>query len=334
MSKKIIASGVGSEYVLGELVQYLRAAGWDVIEINFSSFTGDVCSLVEQYQALDLVYITSAHTNITREVSTVVFPQLTKEHPNYLSPLEFFQILKPKLSIFIPHEILSPYGEPNIDEFRFLDLFDYILAPYSAVALQAALGKNVKVLDAGWIKYTNNRLPANKYNKSTQYGPQITLFVTIYCYLKAKYGIKGFVEYFAPLLANKNVKIKLPKWYGVEEVEKMIEKHFPSRVIPAEKNSIDCIQSSDLVICNSISSIHAEASLMGCPAICLLDHEPPGVEEQKDKLSHLPNIIFHDYTHKAPIPEELISRAMENNTRKVTIKAFDFQLVEKIIQAV
>ena len=172
---KLLTSGVDSEYVLTDLAAHLRTKGWDVTELDFGQFKGDPRPVLDQLKQDQVGYITSAHTNLTTLVASVISPKFVELYPNYLSPLEILRYVQPKVSLYIPHDLLTPFGDTNLNEFRFLDLFDYILSPFPAPALQAALGKSVEVIQAGWIKHARRSADCVQAIQNSPTKPRVTL---------------------------------------------------------------------------------------------------------------------------------------------------------------
>lgn len=329
MKKRILTSGVDSEYVLGNLCEYLRRNSWDVTEIDFGTFKTNPRDVIKDFQGKDTVYITSAHTNLTLRLAESVVPMLPKLYPNYLAPIEFISAIKPSLSIYVPHDLLTPYGDSNLNEFRYLDLFDYILAPIDSPALQAALGATTKVISAGWIKHAALQMSEPLKTEQDNFAPRVALFVSMIEHLRLKYGADGVVDYLMPLL-KPNVRIKLPAWHGVDQIEAALKARGQAEVIPSGSNSIELILDSDVIICNGASSIHAEAALMGRPAICLLDNEGISVSVQKSKLKDFPNIHFHDYRSQQTISNSTLESISANN-RRPPAPPFDFASIEQLI---
>lgn len=325
---KIITSGVGSDYVLAELCNHLRFSGHDVTELDFGQLLGGADDLINPFIDKNAIYITSSHTNLTLDVTKILFPQFNAQYPNYLSPLEIINKINPKASIYIPHDLLNPFGDACLNEYRFLDLYDYILTPYSPHALQATLGIQTQVIKAGWIKQLQITQSDHSYKKSNP--PRITLFISLFEHLRWRHGDQGLIDYFAPLL-KENVRVKLPVWHDVETIESIFNARFPGSVIPATESSIKVMQDTDIVICNGASSIHAESVLMGLPTICLLDDEAVLIDEQISKLKYLNSIIFHDYRKRTPINEEFIRNiALSNRSRSSS--HFDYSIVDDIIK--
>jgi len=320
----IVTSGVDSEYVLSGLSHYLRSAGYEVYELDFATFHDDPVPLLKSLRK-NAIYITSAHTNLTCTTANYLVPEFPKIYPNYLAPIEIIPILNPKLSIYIPHDLLTPYGDTNLAELRFLDLFDHILVPTShdKRILETVLPPSTQIHCAGWIKYVKK-----DQILSEQRTFPILLFISMIGHLRARYGADGIVDYLRPLLTPETY-IKLPAWKNVDLIEEALRKQTQAQVIPSDENSITLIQQAELVVCNGASSIHAEATLMRKPTVCLLDVEGVTPAFQRKKLQHLDNIYFHDYSQKAPIPRSLVTQ-LKQQCKKAPLEVlqpFSYQAV-------
>jgi hypothetical protein len=333
---EVVLSGVASEYVLGDLANYLRQHGHRVHEFDFADFKGDAVTALGSLDGSQCTYITSAHTNLTRAVAEVLVPLFATHYPNYLAPLEILGILRPRQSIFIPHDLLTPFGDTNFNEYRYLDLFDHILAPFKVPALQATLGAQTKVHTVGWIKHAN--IDGKKYTDNTfinndtifkKSQPKVAVFISMIEHMRWKYGDQGVYEYLEPLF-NSNVQIKLPDWNGIDTIEALCKKDNRCNIFPSKGNSIELIKAADIVVCNSASSIHAEANLMGRPTICLIDDEFISESELRVKLDCLSNIYFHDYRNRIPLSDEFLVNIMKKQRPQPALK-FNFEIVNSII---
>jgi hypothetical protein len=325
MKYHVITSGVASEYVLKDLCRFLSNEGWGILEFDFATFTGDPYRELNNYQGNNIVYITSAHINITRRSSYVSAPFLLKSYPNYLSPLEIMSILKPSVSIYIPHDLLSPFGETSINDFNYLSLFDFVLSPYPALPLQLTVGEKTKVIESGWIKFAS---PASTFFKKNKIN--IAILPSFIESLISKFGAHGTAEYFLPLL-NEGVRIKFPHWKDVHLVEDVLGKFFPACLIKSTTNSTELIQWADIVIANGASSIHAEANYLGKPSICLLDSIGSSMEEQQHRLRKLPMVYFHDYRFRDKITIELFEELKET-VRQPSKQPFRYEVVSQILR--
>ncbi len=330
MQPIIVTSGVDSEYVLGGLAEYLRANNCQVHELDFGVTKHDVRPLLERLSSVAVTYITSAHTNLTSRMARTIAPLLVDNYPNYLAPLEIMSILKPHVSLYVPHDLLSPFGDANLDEFRFLDLFDHIIAPYDCPELQDQVGPHTRVHDAGWIKYQQGMADVQAdIVPQTRTSPRITFFISFIQHLKAKYGPIGIAEYFRPIL-KKGMRVKLPAWNGVEEIEDALRKHTAAEVVDSRCLSASLIAQSDLVLCNGASSILAEAILSGVPGICILDEEAEPGELKVEKLRGFPQVVFHDYRSGEEIPQVVLAQAHSQQLSK-RLKAIDFAWIGSLV---
>jgi hypothetical protein len=326
---KIITSGIDSEYVLADLSSHLRRKGWSVEEFDFGRFQGDADKALADYSEGTTAYITSAHTNLTGTVAEVAAPHVRRKYPNYLAPLDFIAKLRPRLSVYVPHDLLLPFGDSNLGEYRYLDNFDVLLAPGREAELQQIVGPQTRVLEAGWIKAAN--IPSTR-KPAAGAAPRVTLFVSDVEWLQWKFGTEGIVSYFAPIVAR-GMRVKFPAWHGVRAMEEQFRHHLPVEVVDSGANSTMLIADSDVVICNAVSSIHAESNLMGVPVISLIDDQYHGLSMQISKLSHLPKVHFHDYSGRAPLAEDVIRR-LAGQREDLGTGLFRYELVEELIAGV
>ncbi|MEQ1825012.1 MAG: hypothetical protein ABL921_03675 [Pirellula sp.] len=325
MKRTIVTSGVDSEYVLGGLCEHLRSRGHEVIEFDFGKTTSCIESMLKTLSRQQVAYITSAHVTLSLRVADRLVPDLRRLYPNYLAPVEIMPILKPAVSVFVPHDLLTPYGDSNLNEFLYLDLFDHVLATNNADQLQCRLGTHTKVHDAGWIKYYHE-IPVDEPLPSA---PRVTLFLSMIGHMRARYGVAGFVDYLKPILTER-VQVKLPGWKGIEEIEREILNQTAASIVPASTNSIDLIQESDVVICNTISSILAESILLGKPSVSLLDNEGYVADVKRTKMKEFPSLVWHPYFERQPFPEGFLEEIAKAQRPKA-IAPFDYGLVETIV---
>lgn len=329
MDVRIVTSGVDSEYVLSDLTQYLRQRGYDVLELDFGSIKSCVRASLSEMAKVKTVYITSAHTALSARSARMAAPQFTKLYPNYLAPVEILPLLKPISSIFVPHDLLTPFGDTNLNELYYIDLYDHVLAPYLSDELLHAAGSSCQIHDSGWIKYRENPTELEAI-PVVEPKPHVSFLPTSIQYMQLKYGTAGFVEYLRPILGP-NINIKFPAWKGIEELEKRIHAETGANIIPANVSSIELIKVSDVIICNTVSSILAEAMLLGKPCICLLDDEGEEPAVKQKKMSNFPELNWHPYRERTPIAPELIA-SIAKKPSPSRIKPFDFKLVESLIE--
>lgn len=325
---KVVTSGADSEYVLGDLVQYLRSNHVEVVDFDFGKVDGCIKKKLSELSHQSTIYITSAHTTLSRRVAKLIIPRFCANYTNYLAPVEVMALLRPRISIFTPHDLLSPYGDSNVNEFSNLDLYDYVLAPFSADELQQQVGSATKCIEAGWIKY--HKLLPEAFMSLRGEPLKIVLFVTMIQHLLMKYGDQGMVDYLRPVL-KKNVYVKMPAWKGIEPVERLIREQTEATLVDADTSSIRLIQAADLVISSTISSILAESIYFGKPSICLLDDEGESAAVKQAKMAHLQGLTWFPYFDRQELPEDFL---LETAQRKVTgrLQPFDFDIVLSIIE--
>ncbi|QDV23492.1 hypothetical protein [Aureliella helgolandensis] len=326
----VVTSGVDSEYVLGGFAEHLRSKGYVVHEIDFGASNADFRPLLESLSSSKVAFVTSSHANLTSRTARMITPLFWEKYPNYLAPLEILPILKPQVSVYVPHDLLSPFGDRNLDEYRFLDLFDHLLAPQDFPELQTQVGQRTQVHSAGWIKYRAHPVdqPLEAHLDALPY-PRISFMISSIQFLTDKYGPAGLVQYYKSIL-TKGVRVKLPVWSGVEQIEEAIRNHTEAEVIDSHYSSASLIAQSDLVVCNAASSILAESILAGVPGICLLDDEAESAELKIEKLREYPQLVFHDYRSRAAIPTEVLDDVLSQKLAK-RLKPIDYDFMESLI---
>ncbi|MBM7323487.1 hypothetical protein [Agrobacterium pusense] len=327
MGQTVLTSGVHSEYVLGPLSEYLRKNGYNVVEIDFGLQKGDVETQIRELARGQVVYITSAHTNFSVRMARQILPLFATSYPNYLCPLEIIPLLGTNLkSIYVPHDLLTPYGDTNLQEFRFLSVYDHILAPANAHALKATIGGHTQVHDMGWIKFNSELRRKNTVRKVS--GFKVSVFISMLEHLRFKLGLEGLVDYIKPIMKS-GYSIKLPVWHGIDELERVL-RCSGMQVVPSDVSSIELIDESDVVICNGASSIHAEAAYMGKPTICLSGEEGISSVAQKEKLSGFPEIYFMSHEQLSALDESGL-KSIASKPRVVTPRVFEFSEVATLI---
>ena len=147
----ILTSGVGSEYVLSHLSKFLRTKGHNVIEFDLYKFKDNPYNFIKNLKNQSYSYITSAHTNLNYRLATHISPMYAEEYPRLISPMEIIAAINPNISIYIPHDLQSPYGETNTSEIDYLDIYDYIISPFEDDIVEKKI-KRTNILYGGWIK--------------------------------------------------------------------------------------------------------------------------------------------------------------------------------------
>jgi hypothetical protein len=321
MIKTVVLSGAASEYVLGPLEQKLLESGFEVVALDFFRFKGDALARLQAIDGRSTAFVTSAHINLSRAVARYVSPQFHMEFPNYLSPLQIMATLRPAISIFVPHDLLHPFGTENLGELRFIDLFDYVLVPRgTSVPVIDSKSKTI-FIQAGYTKALGRSSPRKLFESEDE--PKVALFICGLYELLDCLSDSQIIDYFSPLI-GRNVRVKLPLNTNSSRLESLFEEKFPGSTLSGEVSSVDLIRQSDVVIANSVSSIHVEADLMGKPVVCLTDESRYDLESQRQLLSNLVGVLFHDYSSRAPVTN-LMDLAENAKARGVSKTPIDFE---------
>jgi hypothetical protein len=328
----IVTSGVDSEYSLSDLSAFLREQDYEVVELDFGRVRESVKPLLRKLAKRKTIFITSAHTNLSLRLAERIIPGFPKLYPYYLAPVEIIPMLRPKLSMFVPHDLLSPFGDDNLNERSFLDLYDHVFAPRPQSVLEAELGPGTRVHVAGWIKFNTRKIAVSKSLKlhgDKKMHATKTLFISMIQHFLEKYGLDGFADYLGPIL-EPGMNVKLPAWKGIEHFEAVLVDRYGVNIIPATDNSIELIGRSDVVLCNTISSILVESVLMGIPTVGLLDDEGLSADEKQRKSKDFPEISWHDYRNRSPFPEGYLAE-LASRPKNPCMKPFDFDAVLSLI---
>tara|TARA_B100001093_G_scaffold296483_1_gene282696 strand:- start:3390 stop:4322 length:933 start_codon:yes stop_codon:yes gene_type:complete len=307
---KILLYGVGSEYVLNNLANFLRNQGHDVTEFIYFKSDDNILEIMHEFERHNFIFITSAHLTLNFSTLSVIDPVYASDFPNLFSPLQIICTFLPKISIYIPHDLAEPYGPKNSGEQCFYDIFDFIISP--SKGLNPLNVSEDKVIPLGWIKNINNSVYLPKKNK------KIVYFVSNFNFIKNKYTPEKFFN----LIKNYEnfFYIKFPDWPGVKRYEKFLN-HNGIDIIPSSKFSTDIIKGFQIILTDQIGSIFSEAKYFGKPCYYLQDDElnPDSFNptiEKKIKCTSLKKI---------------------NNLKPYSIKAevnnfFDFNKINELIK--
>jgi hypothetical protein len=322
MHKRLyVFMGVGCEYVLKPLADFLRVQGCECLEIDLmATFSMDWKRLANR----PIVFITSAHLDKGKERAHHGARISAKCMPNLIAPLELLDILRPIKSIYIPHDLTLPLCHY---EWQFIDQFDFFFNPIPFFSVYSGL---TEIKEMGWIKYMpgTTTLP-------TDFVPQKKIiFVSLFDYLQEIYGLAGLFQYFEPLL-DENTAIKFPLWTNHQEVENYFRKHSPATVYEAEWNSVELMHYFDVIIGNHLSSVLMEAAFLNKKVVCLeSDIATPCPHYQRSVLGFLPNIQFFPYFNPlqiTPLNDFLKTTLFSPLPLDALLKPFDFAQAYAVI---
>lgn len=306
--------GYNSENVLDPLREAMHTQGHHCIVLPDNEKYPSKQAERDYLNSIEFVLITSSHFTRDQHIVADTFPELPSIH---LSPLEIIGQCKPKKSIYYPHDLGSPLV---LNEPMFAHYFDLILWPLPWYGY-APTHPNVQ--NVGWIKYA--KTPIDRLDNYFYDLENIHCF--FYSEIVAnhrRYGVKKAVEKLQPIITH-NIPIKLPVWPLSNDFETAL-KASGATIIPAELNSFDIIQHSNLVLSNGLSSIISEAHYMGIPSIAFIEHDIVNSQTQSvafDGLTTCTRCHFNQV--------ELALNAIEKPPQSPTLKPFDY---EGAIQAI
>ncbi|WP_340268581.1 hypothetical protein [Sphingobium mellinum] len=309
-----IFAGVGSEYSLGPLADFLRKQGRHCIELDMVR-AGWRAALAQALEARRRILVSSQHPYLNGHHYHVYYGT----DLDVLNVPELQEVLQPNRSYFVPHDLLSPIKESEIAG---LTLFDAILMPSDSWWY---LSTYVPCETVGWIKAAQNNTPAIA---------RVPLRIAwlpseIGAWLARPSGL--FEEVYRDLLALCPL-FKPPAFPGTQS---MIELALSAgcQVFDASVQSSLLIDQSHVVVSNGLSSICAEAALRGVPTLCIDDGS---VESGylRDHWQALPEVAVHTPDRAWALlsswrdhPERIPSRTSS------IIAPFDFEKAAAIVEA-
>lgn len=309
-----VFAGVGSEYSLAPLADFLRKRGRNCIEIDMVR-EGWRDALVQAQRAGRRILVSSQHPYMNGYHYHVYYGT----DLDVVNVPELQAILQPDRSYFVPHDLLSPIKESEIAG---LTLFDAVLMPSDSWWY---LSTYIRCENVGWIKAA----PTN--------APEIARTPLRIAWLPSEIGAwlarpAGlFEEVYRDLLVLCPL-FKAPAFPGTQA---MIDLAVGAgcQVFDASVQSSVLINQSHVVVSNGLSSICAEAALRGLPTLCIDD----GSVESfylRDHWQALPGVAVHAPDRAWALlsswrdhPERLPSRTSS------VIVPFDFEKAASIVEA-
>lgn len=251
MNKTYLFYGFGAEYVLHPVYEAMKKAGHDCIEIDALN-EKDSRKQIDNLKGKDIIFVTSAHFLLNEKNFKHFYP--TDSH--FYGTLEIMSLLKPKASIFIPHDLTQPV----IDyEKEYLNQFTTFCSPCEPFT--SLYTHYTKTIEMGWIKYNNKPKTIIPKNKAIWF---LSDFI-----LHLNWGVEKSYELIHPIL-QQNVSIKFPRWPGSDEFEDYFSKK-GIHVFRSEENSIDLILAHDMILTNGLSSLIAESHFLGKTTVNIVE---------------------------------------------------------------
>lgn len=268
-----VFAGVGSEYSLAPLADFLRKRGRNCIEIDMAR-QGWRDALMQAQRAKRRILVSSQHPYMNGYHYHVYYGV----DLDVANVPELQAVLQPNRSYFVPHDLLCPIKESEIAG---LTLFNAVLMPSDSWWY---LSTYVRCETVGWIK------------AAPTYNAEIAPATLQIAWLPSEIGawatrpIGLFEEVYKDLLALRPL-FKAPAFPSTQAMIEAAERA-GCQVFDASVQSSVLINQSHVVISNGLSSICAEAALSGLTAFCIDDGS---VESWylRDHWQALPEVAIH-----------------------------------------
>lgn len=247
-----VFAGVGSEYSLAPLADFLRKRGRNCVEIDMVR-EGWRDALCQTQRSRRRILVSSQHPYMNGHHYHLYYGT----ELDILNVPELQAVLKPDRSYFVPHDLLSPIKDSEIAG---LTLFDAILMPSDSWWY---LSTYVRCENVGWIKA--GVIPNPEMAQSPL---QVAWLPSeIGAWLARPTGL--FEEAYRGLMDFRPL-FKVPDFPGTQA---MIDLAVGAgcQVFDASVLSSVLINQSHVVVSNGLSSICAEAALSGLPTLCIDD---------------------------------------------------------------
>lgn len=300
--------GYGSEYVLHPLYTHMKEAGHDCVELTPDS--GNNRQAAQALRGRDVALITSAHVFLDEHFFYF------KEMPGALSVLELMDILRPRKSVYYPHDMT--YVLHPVDMQYVPTLFDVLLFPFDGFAHYGSYGARVETV--GWIKKPERIGSGRK-------GHMAHAFSNVDFYA---HDLRAMYDFFAPVWQYPmDIKCHIcPNAAGFERF--LREKQ--CSVQPAETPIFQMIEDSEIILTNAVTSVVFESALSGRFTVNLLD----GIfseQAQRDFFRGLDNVAILSIQEAADLLEDYAQGRFVPPKGKDRLAPFDFEKAEATIIA-
>jgi hypothetical protein len=283
--------GFGSEYVLNLLYSEIKKRGYNCYEVDALN-TRNSKTIIKSLIKRSVVFITSSHFLL----DDVNFKDFYPSENKFYNVLQILALIKPKKSVYIPHDLTQPLI--NMENY-FLNQFDLFLSPCEPFTSIYSQYCNTEEL--GWIKYTKKSFEKNKIKKRGKAIWFVSDFI-----LHMKMGKKKSFKLLSSVL-KQGVAIKFPNWDQCKEFEQYYGK-MGAKVFSSTENSIDLINNHNIIITNGLSSIIAESYWLGKTTINITEGSYYG--EERTYLKELfPNLIFIEKTRDFKLSNIVIKKS-------------------------
>lgn len=308
MNKNIlyVFFGVGIEYIINPLYLYMKEKGYNCVEVtNFNC--NDMRKTVQELNAKEYIFITSAHA--FHDETTKYF----RNKNNYLSILEIIDILRPVKNINFTHDLTTPAHESDIPWLN--SIFDIIFFPFDGYSHLAYYGKSV--YNVGYIK------KKEIIGKGTRF--------------KVGHGISGCINYKETIGLDGMYNVFKDVWEQgvivknsyIKSEHEFWEKNNVKYIDPL-KSIFELINTCEIILTNSLTSVNIESGLSGRFTINMLDKLDDRTSHEK-YFNGVPNIKIMTISDTAELLREYYRGNFIPEQGEDLLKPFDFKKAVKLI---
>jgi len=300
--------GVGTEYTLNPLYNYMKEQGYNCIEITTAT-CNDMKKALCELKAKECIFITSAHVFLDETYSYYI-----NESCN-LSALEAIDILKPVKIVHYPHDLSSLLHDFDLP--WLYSIFDLILFPFDGYTHLSCNGK--PIYNVGWIKKLNKTGIGKRFQVGHGTGENSYYY---------NLGLEHIYNIFCNVW-KQGVIIKdglLKQWNIIKQ---FYDKNKLNYIEPS-KSIFELIDSCEIMLTNSLTSINLESALSGRYTINMLD----GIFEKsihEKYFGSLPNLKILTIDDTVELLKDYYNNEFIPPQGEDLLKCFDFKLAVKLI---
>lgn len=278
--------GMGSEYVLSPLATLMEQEGHHVVEVDVSRELDPWSKILRTAESV--IFVTSAHLTMN-ESSYLAQYHAERSIP---SPLTILDRIKPRRSIYVPHDLAEPILDGELPWLRYFDAF---LAPRPGLDYLRAY---CPVVECGWVRKNSSIAPIPQAKAGEL---KVAWAFSEFGYHQ-RLGVAETVRRWQEVL-NRRPTTKFPQWPGTEELERAFQ-HCGAKMLPSQGSVDNLIRDHHVVITNGLSSVTLEAHLAGRMVINVIDGSHPAADHQR-LFGALPGLRIVDLESAANVLDAL-----------------------------
>jgi hypothetical protein len=309
-NKLYVFFGALIEYSLNPLYLYMKDQGYNCVEITPRSCT-NMRETLQNLPANEYIFITSAHVFLDE-----TYP-IFNNSPKYICALEAIDILKPVKVVYYPHDLAMLVHE--FDKPWLNSIFDLILFPIEGFTHLSCHGK--PIYNVGWIKK----------EKKTGQGTRFKVGHGIGDWLYYKEKEPRYIYNVFQKVWKQGVIVKNASFRGDKKL-KAIWRKKNINFIEGETSIFELIDSCEIMLTNSLTSVNIESALSGRFTINMLD----GIfdkKEHKECFRGIPNLKIKTIAGTAKLLKTYFQGDFIPPQGEDLLKPFDFKQAVELITA-